>query len=281
MINIYDYQNYRLFLADFLNDKKQLEKGFSQRDILKKMGITSSGFLSNVLSGRNNLTTAQVAALSAVLKFKKADAEYFETLVLFTQAQTLEEKNTYYSRMVKLHKSKYKTLKPDQLSLFAKWHYAVIRELIYFYEFRDDYKELARMVDPPISPKEAEDAIAELERIGLIEKDAAGMYRQKSGIVSTGDEIRSFHVANFILETLKHAERSLDTVPSELRDLSALTLKVSPEKMKEIKTEIQMFRKKLLRMVESDAGQTQVYQCNINFFPVTKTKGEQYAKNEQ
>jgi hypothetical protein len=43
--------------------------------------------------------------------------------------------------------------------------------------------------------------------------------------------------------------------------------------MKEIKTEIQMFRKKLLSMAESDTGQEQVYQCNINFFPATK-KGE-------
>jgi uncharacterized protein (TIGR02147 family) len=244
MISVFDYQNYRLFLSDFLNEKKKHEKGFSQRDILKKMGISSTGFLSNVLSGRNNLTTTQIAALSKVLKLKKAEAAYFETMVLFTQAKTIDEKNTYYSRMVKLHKSKFKSLKPSQLSLFAKWHYAVIRELIYFHEFRGDYKELAKMVDPPISPKEAEEAIAELTKIGLIEKDSNGIYRQKSGIVTTGDEIRSFHVANFIHETMKHAERALDTVSPDKRDMSVLTLKVSREKMKQIKTEIQMFRKK-------------------------------------
>lgn len=273
MISVFDYQNYRLFLSDFLNYKKQHEKGFSQRDILRKMGITSSGFLSNVLSGRNNLTTTQVATLSKVLKLNKPEAAYFEAMVLFTQAKTIDEKNTYYSRMVKLQKSKFKSLKPGQLSLFAKWHYAVIRELIYFHEFRGDYKALAKMVDPPISPKEAEEAIRELEKIGLIKKESDGIYRQKSGIVTTGDEIRSFHVANFILESLKRAERALDTVPSSERDMSVLTLKLSKKKMKEIKTEIQMFRKKLLRMAETDTDQEQVYQCNINFFPATK-KGE-------
>ena len=96
MISIFDYQNYRLFLIDFLNDKKQHEKGFSQRDILKKMGISSSGFLANVLSGRNNLTTTQIALLARVLKFKKSETAYFEALVLFTQAKTLDEKNLYY-----------------------------------------------------------------------------------------------------------------------------------------------------------------------------------------
>jgi uncharacterized protein (TIGR02147 family) len=270
MTSVFDYQNYRLFLSDFLNDKKQHEKGFSQRDILKKMEISSSGFLSNVLSGRNNLTLTQVAQLGKILKLKKADAAYFEALVLFTQAKTLDEKNIYYSRMVKLHKLKFKSLKKNQLSLFAKWYYAVIRELIYFYTFTGDYKELARMVDPPISPKEAEEAIHELEKIGLIRKESDGIYRQQSGIVTTGDEVRSFHVAKFIMETLKHAERALDMVPPNERDLSVLTLKLSEETMKQMKTEIQMFRKKLLRMAETDSNQNRVYQCNINFFPATK-----------
>ena len=273
MIRVFDYQNYRLFLGDFLNYRKQHEKGFSQRDILRKMGITSSGFLSNVLSGRNNLTTTHVAALSKVLKLNKPEVAYFEAMVLFTQAKTIDEKNTYYSRMVKLQKSKFKSLKPGQLSLFAKWHYAVIRELIYFHEFKGDYKALAKMVDPPITPKEAFEAIRELEKIGLIKKENDGIYRQKSGIVTTGDEIRSFHVANFILESLKRAERALDTVPSSERDMSVLTLKLSKQKMREIKTEIQMFRKKLLSMAETDTGQERVFQCNINFFPATK-KGE-------
>lgn len=270
MINIFDYQNYRLFLSDFLNEKKAHQKGFSQRDILRKMDISSSGFLSNVLSARNNLTTTQVASLSSVIKLKKADAAYFEAIVLFTQAKTIEEKNTYYSRMVKLQKSKFRSLKPNQLSLFAKWYYAVIRELIHFHEFTGDYKTLAKMVDPPITPREAEDAIAELEKIDLVTRDSNGVYRQKSGIVTTGDEVRSFHVANFILKSLKHAERALDTVPSRERDLSVLTLKLSPDMMKQMKTEIQMFRKKILRMAETDTNQKQVYQCNINFFPVTK-----------
>ena len=270
MTSVFDYQNYRLFLSDFLSYKKQHEKGFSQRDILRKMGVSSTGFLSNVLSGRNNLTTTQVASLSKVLKLKKAETAYFEAMVLFTQAKTIDEKNTYYSRMVKLQKSKFKSLKPNQLSLFAKWHYAVIRELIYFHEFRGDYKELAKLVDPPITPKEAEEAIAELEKIGLIQKDSDGVYRQKSGIVTTGDEVRSFHVAHFIQESLKRAERALDTVPPKERDMSVLTLKLSRAKMKEIKTEIQMFRKKLLSMAESDTDQERVYQCNIIFFPATK-----------
>lgn len=272
MITIFDYQNYRHFLSDYLIEKKQHEKGFSQREILKKMGITSSGFLSNVISGRNNLTTTQITSITSSLKLNKLEAEYFEVMAHFTQAKTLEEKNTYFSRMVKLHKAKFKGLKPSQLSLFAQWHYAVIRELIYYYDFKDDYKALAKMVDPPITPQEAKEAITELEKIGLIEKDAHGVYRQKQGIVTTGDEISSFQVAQFQKETMKQAERALDAIPSADRDMSVMTLKLSQETFRQMKSEIQLFRKKLLRMEESDINQERVYQCNINFFPVTRKR---------
>ena len=270
MINIFDYQNYRLYLSDLFIEKKQRNRGFSHRDVLKKMGISSTGFLSNVLSGRNNLTITHIVSLCKVLKLNKLESSYFEIMVLFTQAKTIDEKNTYFSRIVKLQKSKFKSLKPEQLSLFAKWHFAVIRELIYFFPFKDDYKQLAKMVDPPISPAEAKEAIEVLNKIGLIGKDSNGIYRQRKGIVTTGDEIRSFHVLQFQNETMKHAQRALDTIPSENRDMSVLTMKLSKSKAMEIKTEIQLFRKKILRMAEQDSDQELVYQCNINFFPVTK-----------
>lgn len=274
MVSVFDYQNYRHFLADFLQEKKKSEKGFTQRDILRRMGISSSGFLSNIIAGRNNLTTTQIASLVRALNLKKEDAAYFEAVVLFTQAKTIEEKDTYLSRMVHLHKAKYKTLGSGQLSLFAKWHYAVIREIMTMTEFRDDYKWLAQMVTPPITPAQAKDAVHELESIGLVKRDESGVYRPQEGAVTTGDEVRSLHVARFHLETMKHAQKSLDTIAPQERDISTLTLRLSDAMIKQMKNEIQLFRKKLLRMAQSDTDQQRIYQCNINFFPVSKQKGE-------
>lgn len=269
-MNIFNYQNFRLFLGDFINHMKDKEKGFSQRAILKKMGISSTGFLANVISGRNNLTEKQASSLGDILCLKKKEKEYFETLVLFTQAKTINDKNKYFEKMIQIHKSKFRKLSKDQMSLFSKWHYAVIRDIIALTKFSGDYKALAKMVKPKINESQAKKAIEMLEKIDLIKKDSQGIYHPHKGTVTTGDEVKSLHVSNFLIETINKAQLSMDNTKPQERDISALTLKVSESKMREIKSEIKMFRKKLLQMAEQDENKNCVYQCNINFFPVSE-----------
>lgn len=269
-MNIFNYQNFRLFLGDYLSYKKEQDKSFSQRAILRQMKISSTGFLANVISGRNNLTTEQTKSLAAILKLKKLEQEYFKALVPFTQAKTIEDKNKFFEKMTKVYKSKFRTLSPKQLSLFADWNYAIVREILSLTEFKGDFKALGKMVKPKINEATAKKAVEELEKIGLIKKDAEGIYRQYPGTVATVDEVKSLYVSNFLLDTMENAQRSLDITEAAERDISALTLRVSENKMKEIKAEIKMFRKRLLQITENDSKKDRVYQCNINFFPASE-----------
>lgn len=269
-MNIFNYQNYRIFLGDYLNHLKNKDKGYSQRSILKKMGINSTGFLANVICGRNNLTESQATNLSKILSLKKKEQEYFQVLVQFTQAKTIKEKNRYFEKMLNIYKSKFRKLSRSQMGLFAKWHYAIIKDIISLSEFKGDYKALGKMVKPKISETQAKKAILALEKIDLIKKDSHGIYRPYKGAVTTADEIKSLHVSNFLLETMKKAELAMDNADPLERDISALTLKISEKKIKEIKYEVKMFRKKLLQMAEQDSNRDRVYQCNINFFPVSE-----------
>ncbi len=272
MVNIFQYQNYRAFLKDFLDEEKNANPHFSHRAILMRMEVSSSGFLANVISGRNNLTNSHVSKLSKILRLDKAQSQYFEWLGHFTQAKTMDEKNDYYLRMADLQKSKLKVLDASQLSFFAKWHYSIIRELLNFFEFRDDYKDLARRVDPPIRESEAREAVAALEKMGLIVKDESGVYRQKEAIISSGDEVSSMHVVNYQLATMDRAKRALEKIRGTDRDISVLTMTLSDKSFREIKSEVQQFRKKLLRIAELETNPDQVFQLNINLFSVTKRK---------
>ena len=130
---------------------------------------------------------------------------------------------------------------------------------------------LARRFDPPIKPEEAEQAVRELEKIGLIAKDKDGFYRPVKNLITTGDEAHSVQLANFQLTTMDMAKRSLEKHPAHERDISFVSLTLSPESFTEVKSEVQMFRKKLLLMAEQEVKPDRVYQCNIQLFPVTKT----------
>ncbi|MFH0919439.1 MAG: TIGR02147 family protein, partial [Fibrobacterota bacterium] len=250
-------------------EKKKENNHFSHRAVLDKMGITSTGFLSNVLSGRNNLTGAQIAKLCKVLKFSNQEASYFGNLVRFNQAKSLEEKNEYFSRLTSLRKAPITLIDQKKLSFFAKWHYPVIRELIYYVPVKDDFTQLASLVNPPVKPSDAEEAVRTLEQLGFIKKNDKGYYEQSDALISTGDELKSFHVANFQLSTMERAKRALEKVPQNERDISVLTFTVSEESFHQMKTEIQQFRKRLLQIAAADQKVNQVYQCNINLFPAS------------
>jgi uncharacterized protein (TIGR02147 family) len=129
------------------------------------------------------------------------------------------------------------------------------------------------MLIPSITTEEAEKAVRDLEELEFIEKDAEGIYRQKSGTLSTGNEIRSLQVLNFQLETMELAKAALDRFPVEERDISCITMTLSKPSFDQVKAEVQAFRKRLAAIAAADEKADQVYQCNVQFFPMTKKEG--------
>jgi uncharacterized protein (TIGR02147 family) len=275
MTTIFEYVNYRFFLKDFLaGHKEQGRLEFSQKMILMRLGISSTGFLSNVISGKKNLTPAQIARLIKILKLKKNEGAYFESLVFFNQAKTIEAKNEFLSRLKSLQKVTMRLLDTSTLSRFSKWYYVVIRELLNFYAFHDgnDIKLLAAMIDPPLKPAQAQEALADLERMGLVRKDELGRYRQVDSALSTGDEVRSLLVVNYQLDSMDLGKRALVKIPAAERDISALTMTLSEKNFQILKKELQMLRKRFSKAAVEDAAPEAVYQLNIQFFPITKKR---------
>ena len=166
-----------------------------------------------------------------------------------------------------------RALSKKQLNLFSNWHYVVLREMLFFHRLKDDFRAASRMLIPGITTEEAEKAVRELEDLDFIEKDADGVYRQKDAAVTTGNEIRSLQVANFQMETMELAKQALDKMPMAERDISCMTVTLSMESFDQVKSEIQAFRKRLSAIAVADQASNQVFQCNIQFFPVTKKEG--------
>jgi uncharacterized protein (TIGR02147 family) len=274
-VDIYSYLSYREYLRDYLKEKKVENPHFSHRVLLRKMGITSTGFLANIIAGRSNLTVKQVIKLASIIGLNSKETRYFKNLVYFAKAKNLSEKNDFFQQLITYRRGKIKFLKDSELTLFKQWYYVTIRELLNFYDFKDDYISLARMIEPPITPKEAKNAIGDLEKMGLIKKDRKGFYKQVDAAISTGDEVRSLHVANYQRDMFDLGRRALDKIKGQERDLSGLVMTVSDEKFKLMKEEIQSFRKRMLQIAVDDENPNRVIRCNFQIFPVTKkVKGD-------
>src|SRR5258706_2599512 len=98
--DIYTYTDYRKFLADYYREQKARDPKFSNRYFSQKIGYNSSGFFSDVLSGKKNLTGPVLLKLARALKLKKGEEEYFINLVNFNQARTIDERNRFYEKLM-------------------------------------------------------------------------------------------------------------------------------------------------------------------------------------
>jgi uncharacterized protein (TIGR02147 family) len=270
MKSLFECTNYRCYLKDFFQEKKS-ESGYTHRDFARAAGVNSPSWLSQLIKGRKNLTTASTIKVCKALKLNKKEAEYFELLVEFTQAKTNEVKDHFYKKMIELKKKLgVITINEEQYEFYTRWYHPVIRSLVSKVDFGDDYAVLARKVLPAITPAEAKKSVQFLERTGFIKRDKNGKWIQTKSIMTTGDEVSSLKIVNYHKEVSKLAAEAHDRSPKEKRDISALTVGINEKDFSFIKSEIQTFRKKILQVAQNSKKADRVYQLNFQFFPVSR-----------
>jgi uncharacterized protein (TIGR02147 family) len=270
MPNIFDYTDYRKFLQDYYDEAHKTNPRFSHRYFAMKAGFTSTGLFSNILSGRRNLTGCLILKFSKALKLKKKEGAYFENLVFFNQAKSFEEKNKFYERMLDLSPLRIQVVNRDRYEFYSQWWYSAVRELLYFFPFKDDYQALAKKLNPPVRPDQAKKAVKTLEKLGLIKRNKKGFYEQTASLITTDKEHeKSMHVANFQKATMQLAIDALDRHAKDVRDISTLTLTLSKESFDKAKTEIEALQNRLLKMAEDEKTVDRVYQVNFQVFPLS------------
>jgi uncharacterized protein (TIGR02147 family) len=249
---IYSYSDFRHYLKDLYTFQKKTDKRYSHRFIATKVRATSSGWFSDVISGRINLTATYISRLISVFKLPVAEADYFRALVDCSQSTNLEDKNRYLELLLENRKSGAKTVTREQFIYYSTWYIPVIRELLFFYDFNGDYRKLARMLRPPIRVAEARGAIDILKELQFIEPDANGNLKPKDAILRKESSFKSLQWANFQKSAMELATEAIDHFNREERDISSVLVSLSPETMRIAKDEVARLRKKLLKLSEAD-----------------------------
>lgn len=273
MINVFEYLNYRQLLKDLYEENKKKQSSFSYRYIGQKVGFKSAGFFTNILQGKRNISHNIIFKFAELFKFNKKETEYFELLVLYDQADQHNQKKYYFEKLLSMRKSKVHELTSEQYMYFDKWHNVAIRELLNYFPFRGDYQQLAKMVNPPITPTEARKSVELLKKLGLIEEKEDHTYRVTNKSITTYPNVPILAVHNFQLATMDLAKESIDRFPKDERSISTVTLSVSKETFKFIEEKLAIFRREIQNIVENDRHQIdRVYQFNFQVFPLSQDR---------
>lgn len=275
-ILVYDYQDYRKYLAEWFEHRKSLNRHFSHRLFARKAGIKSCGYFSEVVSGTRNLTRSKIPLFARGLELDAAEAAYLERLAAFNHAKTHQAKQALYEQLIKALPTKVQPLRLGQMEYFTKWYYVAVREALSICKVKDDYEELAARLQPRITAAQARGAVRLLESLGLIERDAGGHWRARhASLLSKRDESSPILVRAFQGEMIGKAREALESVPQEHRDISTVTMSISGEGMGRIKAAVEEFRKRVREIVQSDRSEDRVAQLNIQLFPLTRIDAPQ------
>lgn len=268
--SIFEYDNYRLYLRDVYVSAKNRSAKFSFRHFSRIAGFQSPNFLKLVMDGKRNLTPSSIEKISKALKLKKDEALFFHHLVLLNQATTSEEKKFHAEKLLRSKDfKKIYPLKTSEYNYYAHWYYVPIRELVSLKGFKDDPEWIARQLTPAITPLEAQKALIELEKLGLIKRDFQGNLTQTDQNVETPNEVISPLIKMYHKEMLQKAGDSIDQIQREKRDISAVTITLDEEGVQKIKELIQNLRKEIINMSSYQQDSACVYQLGFQFFPLT------------
>jgi uncharacterized protein (TIGR02147 family) len=269
MIDIFEYLDYRKLLKDLYEERKKKQPFFSYRYIGQRVGFKSAGFFSNIIQGKRNISDRTIFKFAELFKFNKRQTEFFELLVKFDQATQHERKKFYFERLLSFKHSKFYQLAVEQHEYFEKWYYVAIRELLNYFPFTGDYRQLARKLRPPISPAEAKHAIDVLLKLELIRMDDEGRFVVTNKVITTGPELRSVSVHSFQRSTMDLAKEAIDRFARDQRSISTITLSVSAETYRAIDEKLAGFRKEVMEMVRNDPHRiNRIYQFNFQVFPL-------------
>jgi len=269
---IFDYLSYRDYLRDFYHAKKTLKSDYSYRVFTQMAQLSSPSHLKMVMDGERNLTHKTIPKYLKALSLKeKKESQYFELLVYYDQEKIHDQKVEWFEKI--MEEKKKKGLSPLEISQFeflSKWHYVAIYVLIDTHGFINDPNWIVSRLRKKVSKANVVQALETLKRLELIKEDEHGVYRQTNGALHTPDHIQALAVNNIHREMITLGLYSLDEVRAEEREFNATTLPIRKEHLPLIKKKLMEFAREINEMGSNDEMSTDIYQLNMQFFPLTK-----------
>jgi transcriptional regulator with XRE-family HTH domain len=154
----------------------------------------------------------------------------------------------------------------ETVEKMATWLAYAMLSLIKTKDFKPDLRWIASRLG--VSVFEVKSTAEALRTVGLLQVTKDGWKRKTEGL-RLKNPVSTAISQNFQRQLLAKAQQSMENDPMESRDLTSITMAMSPEKMKQAKEEIRKFRLKMAELFEEPGKSTEVYNLTVQFVPVT------------
>lgn len=273
MSSIFDYLDYREFLSFELKVRKQSQMGFSQAKLAANAGIRNT-YLTNVLKGRGNFNSDQIASIARHLNLSKDESDYLMLLKEFDQSIDADRKKNLLSEINKRRDSARATesyitakVRRDEHELIMKYYsdpaIKLTHVLLKIPRYAARPKQIA--TDLRLSQKHLETIFAVLEELEIVRFGKEGVEVLQSNFHLPKDS--PMLMAHQGLMRTRSAYRMQETTP-EKRYSFSVTFTGTEKTRAEIQAKFLDFLKDIEGTVKG-APSEEAYQINFDLFPWT------------
>lgn len=272
-ISVYGYTNYRAFLSEWFADKKNKNRGFSQRLFSRKAGFSSPNVLSMVLLGKRNLSLEAVQKIAEYIGFNTRETQYFEHLVQFNQAGDDAERHRHFEKICFFKAfQQIKSIDYKHYSYFSKWYIPVIREMMFLPEFDEDVDWLQNALGEDITADEIREALNLIETLGFAIRDKNGKLIPHDAVIQSDNDVASVSLYAFHLEMIKKSFEALKNQGLEFREISALTLPLDAKRFASLRDKLRAIREEYAMESADIKKPCAIFQFNFQIFNLTKAE---------
>lgn len=269
-MNVFQYLDSCELLNAIIEEKKKRFPSLSLRAISQKMGLKSSGYLSMILRGERRVTLSVMEKLVPSLDLSKNEEAYIFELVRFCNAKNSQSKERAFETLKALRYSSKVAVSKSQSEFYSQWYFGVLRELVNIREIHmESVKQIAEHLEPQVSVKELKQALRTMEKIGILYKDSRGIFHNRDNVISAGNDFDKYQLVQLMKKNLELASNAIDNTPHEKRELSSLTISINEKAYGEIKRKLANVRREILTLASESKNPTDVYQLNMQLFPLT------------
>lgn len=278
--DIFEYLDYRAFLRDWMEHRKEHWPDFSYEYFTRRAGLGSRATLHNVIAGRRNPRPDTIDAFAKAMELSELESAYLQKLVELALTRTLDERREVLNSIVETPDFNKSRRIEGQTSeevayLISKWYCQAIWEMARSPDFRPDPAWLAQIMVPSVTVEQARESLEMLFNAGLLHRAEDGQIQVREIRLGTGQAPKGEAIYEFYRQLLENAAYSLDNVAPDERCFLGNTFLLPEGLIHELKIMLEHFNQQVAAIGdEANLTRSRVYQLGVVLFPLSRAPDE-------
>ncbi len=278
-IDVMNFSSFQDFLKAVLSEKRNNRAPFSLRQLSKMAGLASPSTISMMIAKKRPATPEVTTRIADALALTGRRRKFLLILGRLDRAKNLNEKNSIKSELIRLRSAVDETkLIERQYRFLTEWFYPIIYVMVGMTDFKEDAKWIGSHLRKPVEEGDIIKALKDLEELQLLERKNGKLF-QSNQALTTADDLKDAALYQYHRNMMELALEGLN-LPTHEREFSGVTVQIPKSKLPQVKEKIRQFRKDLNEYLSQFSSNEEIFQFNVQLFPLTystkdSSQGEQ------